>query len=42
MNLMRMFTYNQLALRAIIFVLVVAIDAFYYTTVRKRLGAAGA
>ncbi len=40
MALLSVFTYNQLAVRAIIFVLVVAIDAFYYTTVRKRLGTA--
>jgi ribose transport system permease protein len=42
MNLLSVFTYNQLAFRAIIFILVVAIDAFYYTTVRRRLGAASA
>jgi ribose transport system permease protein len=40
MALLSVFTYNQLAVRAVIFVLVVAIDAFYYTTVRRRLGAA--
>ncbi len=40
MNLLSVFTYNQLAIRAIIFILVVAIDAFYFTTVRRRLGAA--
>ncbi len=40
MALLSVFTYNQLAVRAVIFVLVVAIDAFYYTTVRRRLGTA--
>jgi ribose transport system permease protein len=42
MALLSVFTYNQLAIRAIIFVLVVAIDAFYYTTIRKRLHTAAA
>ncbi len=37
MNMLSMFTYNQLALRSIIYILIVAIDAFYYTTVRRRL-----
>jgi ribose transport system permease protein len=42
MNLLSIFTYQQLAIRAILFILVVAVDAFYTSTVRKRLARASA
>lgn len=37
MRLLSVFTYYQLAIQAILFISVVAIDAFYVSTVRKRL-----
>lgn len=40
MNLLSVFTYYQLAVRAILFIAVVAVDAFYITTLRKRIARA--
>lgn len=42
MNLLSVFTYQQLAVRAILFISVVAVDSFYTTTVRRRLVRTGA
>lgn len=42
MNLLSVFTYHQLAIRALLFIAVVAVDAFYITTVRKRIAKATA
>jgi len=42
MNLLSIFTYYQMAIRAIILIAIVAIDAFYATTVRRRLMRASA
>lgn len=42
MDLLSIFTYQQLAIRAIILILVVAIDAFNTTTTQKRLSRASA
>ncbi len=37
MNLLSVFTYQQLAIRAILFISVVAVDSYYTTTVRRRI-----
>ena len=42
MNLLSVFTYYQMAIRAAILIAIVAIDAFYATTVRRRLMRASA
>ena len=42
MNLLSVFSYYQMAIRAVILIFVVAVDAFYVTTVRMRLARASA
>jgi ribose transport system permease protein len=42
MNLLSVFTYYQLGIRAIILIIVVAVDAFYISTLNKRLAPASA
>jgi len=42
MDLLGIFTYYQMAIRAIILIFVVAVDAFYVSTVHKRLATASA
>jgi ribose transport system permease protein len=42
MNLLSIFTYHQLAIRAILFIAVVAVDAFYVTTLRRRIAKSAA
>ena len=37
MRLLSVFTYNQLAIQAVLFITVVAVDAFYVNKVKKRL-----